>query len=331
MVKLLEKGKRCPTHLSAKHYNPHFVVGVCILSDTNAEVRLARGRQLVAPAWLARQMTQPDFAGAVRLFDVGFGVLPEFFAGHIPGAAYIDTGELETPPLWNKVSDAALTALLLRHGVRHDTTVIVYGRNNLAAARAAHLMLYAGVADVRLLDGGFTAWRALGLPCAAGPGRTHAAAVDFGATVPVHPGYLRDMAQARELHRHDPAALVSVRTWNEFVGKTSGYAYIDARGDIPGALWGRTFADDDVNSMSEFHAADGSMIDPRAIRRIWDAAGIVPGRQAVFYCGTGWRASLAFFYAWLMGWEHISVFDGGWCEWSRDPGNPVLCRTDAGY
>jgi 3-mercaptopyruvate sulfurtransferase SseA len=30
-----------------------------------------------------------------------------------------------------------------------------------------------------------------------------------------------------------------------------------------------------------------------------------------------------------MNWEHIGVFDGGWCEWSTDPGNPVICRFDA--
>jgi thiosulfate/3-mercaptopyruvate sulfurtransferase len=60
---------------------------------------------------------------------------------------------------------------------------------------------------------------------------------------------------------------------------------------------------------------------------MWAARGIHPGRQAVFYCGTGWRASLAFFYAWLMGWERIGVYDGGWCEWSRDADNPVVCRA----
>lgn len=30
-----------------------------------------------------------------------------------------------------------------------------------------------------------------------------------------------------------------------------------------------------------------------------------------------WRASLDFYYAWLMGWENISVYDGGWFEWSQ--------------
>ncbi|TAE33766.1 MAG: hypothetical protein EAZ92_00355, partial [Candidatus Kapaibacterium sp.] len=47
------------------------------------------------------------------------------------------------------------------------------------------------------------------------------------------------------------------------------------------------------------------------------AEGIHPDLHLAFYCGTGWRASLAFFFAWLMGWERIAVFDGGWLEWSQ--------------
>jgi 3-mercaptopyruvate sulfurtransferase SseA len=285
-----------------------------------------RGQHLVAAAQVAAAGTAPPW----RLFEVGFGALPAFLAGHIPGAAYIDTAELECAPLWNKVPDAALVSLLLRHGVRHDTRVLLYGRNNLAAARGAHLLLYLGVADVRLLDGGYPAWLALGLPSEPGAGAVHAAASDFGIAVPACPAYLLDMAQVRQLQQDETAALVSVRTWHEFAGRTSGYPYIAARGEIAGALWGRTFIDDDVNSMSEFHAQDGTMARPAQVLRIWDAAGVHAGRHTVFYCGTGWRASLAFFYAWLMGWERIAVYDGGWYEWSSDPGNPVVCRADTG-
>jgi thiosulfate/3-mercaptopyruvate sulfurtransferase len=48
------------------------------------------------------------------------------------------------------------------------------------------------------------------------------------------------------------------------------------------------------------------------------------GRSDIpFYCGTGWRGSEAFYNAWLMGFPRISVYDGGWYEWSNDPGNPT--------
>jgi thiosulfate/3-mercaptopyruvate sulfurtransferase len=218
--------------------------------------------------------------------------------------------------------------VLLAHGIRHDGTVVLYGRNVLAAARVAHLLLYAGVADVRLLDGGFAAWQRAGLPLELGLKRPGPAADDFGAPVPARPDYLADMAGVRALLRHGQGTLASIRTWNEYIGQTSGYSYIEARGDIPGALWGRAGEDGDVNSLAAFHDADGRMKPAADIRRMWGTNGIHAGRPTVFYCGTGWRASLAFFYAWLMGWEHIAVYDGGWCEWSRAADNPVVCRVD---
>ena len=121
---------------------------------------LPRWQQLITPAWLARLVAGASVSAAPangwRLLEVDCGAPSAFLQSHIPGAAYLDTQCLEEGPFWNKVSDSALLQLLLSLGIRHDTTVILYGRNTTAAARAAHLMLYAGVKDVRLLDGGFT-------------------------------------------------------------------------------------------------------------------------------------------------------------------------------
>jgi 3-mercaptopyruvate sulfurtransferase SseA len=284
---------------------------------------LARPRQLMAAHGLAGALE----SAAGLLFEVGCNQLAHFEHAHIPGAAYLDTSALEAPPLFNKVADQALLETLLAHGIRHDSTVILYGRSQLAGARAAHLMLYAGVRDVRLLDGGFTAWRAAGLPCAAGPSRATEAASDFGVPFPARPELLLNLAQAVRMPECADAALASIRTWSEFSGATSGYHYIEERGDIPGARWGRAGREGDVNSMSEYQLADGTMRPAAEIARMWRANGIHAGLQVGFYCGTGWRASLAFFYAWLMGWERIAVFDGGWYEWSADPANPVVCRV----
>ena len=297
---------------------------------THFRTDLARPRQLVTAAWLSALQAGVAVAAAPadgwRLFEVGCDGDAGFAASHIPGAVYMDTCKIEQAPLWNKVDDAALLAALLSHGVRHDTTIILYGRNNLAAARLAHLMLYAGVSDVRLLDGGFDVWLAGAHPCAGGAAEVVAVS-DFGTPFPAHPEYLIDIEQARALLAHPDGVLASIRSAAEFMGKDSGYSYIAARGDIPGARWGQAGVDGDVNSMSAYHRADGSMKPAAEIRQQWQAEGIISGLRIAFYCGTGWRASMAFFYAWLMGWRDISVYDGGWCEWSRDPGNPVLCRS----
>jgi len=280
---------------------------------------LVRWRQLVAPCWLARLIAGEAVAAAParawRLLEVGCGGLAAFERAHIPQAGYLDTGALELPPLFNKVADDCLRDLLLARGIRHDTTVILYGRSSVAAARAAHMMLYAGVADVRLLDGGFQAWRGA---TASGPAPPPCAAADFGVALPACPQFMTGRDDAACLPGRADAALVSIRTRSEFTGLTSGYSYIEACGEIPGALWGHAGREGDVNSMSEFQHADGRMLPAADIAAMWRAEGIHPGQQLAFYCGTGWRASLAFFYAWLMDWERISVYDGGWYEWSRE-------------
>jgi thiosulfate/3-mercaptopyruvate sulfurtransferase len=288
---------------------------------------LPRWQHLLAPAWLYQLQQGHEVLAAPavnwRLLEVGCNDEPAYLHSHIPGAGYLDTALLEQPPLWNKLPDAQLLQSLLALGIRHDSTVILYGLKDIAAARAAHLMLYVGVRDVRLLDGGLLAWQRAGLPCVAGAAISYPPEQEFGAKFPGAAHYLTDLSQARQIQKQGSATLVSIRTREEFLGQTSGYSYIPAKGEIPGALWGQAGANGDVNSMSAYQSADGCMKSAASICRMWQQQGIAPGGSIVFYCGTGWRASLAFFYAWLMGWENISVFDGGWLEWSSEAQNPI--------
>jgi len=218
-------------------------------------------REVAEVARLLRQQgIKPVIAapkGEWKVFEVDWGSPKAYLLSHIPGAGYIDTNRLEGEPLWNKVSDEALKALLLENGIRHDTTVILYGRNTMAAARAAHLMMYAGVEDVRLLDGGLEAWFVQHLRTETGLANKFTPAKEFGVAIPAHPEYYTTLDQAKALLKQPDGALVSVRTWDEFVGNTSGYSYIKPKGDIPGARWGHGGVD--ANSMSDFHNPDGTM------------------------------------------------------------------------
>ncbi|WP_241149095.1 sulfurtransferase [Photobacterium sanguinicancri] len=60
------------------------------------------------------------------------------------------------------------------------------------------------------------------------------------------------------------------------------------------------------------------------IEHFWHQWEIDRNQKVSFYCGTGWRASETFFYAYVMGWKDISVYDGGWYEWSGIKTNPTL-------
>ena len=171
--------------------------------------------------------------------------------------------------------------------------------------------------DVRLLDGGLGAWLAAGGASASGSGRVPSPVPHFGAPFPARADWLASLGQVQRIVTEGGAVLASIRTRAEFEGEVSGYSYIAARGDLPGARWGRAGADGDVNSMCDYQDAAGNLLPLAAIAALWQAQGIDRAAPVVFYCGTGWRASLAFFCACAMGWDQISVFDGGWLEWSR--------------
>lgn len=291
--------------------------------------RLAHFEQLVYPQWLHDLMqNKPVCArptGDWKVIEAAWGAPKNYLLSHIPGADYIDTNEVESEPLWNKVADDKLRAMLAKHGVRHDTTVILYGRDVMAAARVAHIMLYSGVKDVRLLDGGWQSWSDAGLPVERGREPALTAACDFGAPLPGQPQLMLDAEQARGLLHRQDASLVSIRSWPEIIGTTSGYDYIRPKGDIAGARWGH--AGSDASQLEDFHNPNGTMRSAKDISTMWKNSDITADQQVAFYCGTGWRASVAFMYARTMGWPQIAVYDGGWYEWSSNPNNPVARKV----
>jgi thiosulfate/3-mercaptopyruvate sulfurtransferase len=179
-------------------------------------------------------MTSPNWRrcwpAAPLLLEAGYGARAQFEQAHIPGARYLDTSNLEHAPHWLKVPDDELLAVLLAHGIRHDSVVILYGRNNLAAARAAHLMLYAGVRDAP------ARWRLSGMGRAGRPASGSApeatAAGDFGAAFPgSRPTSSTTRRRAHCWRRGTASSPASARI--EHLGLISGYSYIAARGDIP--------------------------------------------------------------------------------------------------
>ncbi|AIR61809.1 sulfurtransferase [Klebsiella sp. Ap-873] len=296
------------------------------LQDPSRLQKLAHFEQLVYPQWIHDlQNKKPVTAapgGDWKVIEAGWGAPKKYLLSHIPGAGYINTEEVESEPLWNKVSDDKLKAMLAKHGIRHDTTVILYGRDVYAAARVAAIMLYAGVKDVRLLDGGWTTWSAADLPVERGLPAQPTPAPDFGAPIPGQPQLMLDMEQARALLHRKDASLVSIRSWPEFIGTTSGYSYIKPKGEIAGARWGH--AGSDSTHMEDFHNPDGTMRTGDDIAAMWKSWNILPDQHVAFYCGTGWRASETLMYARAMGWKNVGLYDGGWYEWSADPKNPVV-------
>jgi thiosulfate/3-mercaptopyruvate sulfurtransferase len=303
--------------------------------------KLARHENLVHIDWLRQVLAgeRPEAApaGKFLLFHVNFGVPEEYAEAHIPGALYLDTNWLEDPEDWNRRSPQAIDHAVRSLGITHDTTVIVYGRDTegdanekwpgrragqIAATRALMILRYAGVDDVRLLDGGYDWWVRDGNPVETTP-REPSPVAEFGVTIPLRPEVIVDIEEAKEIIADpDGAALVSVRTWREHIGAVSGYNYIGPAGRIKGDVWGNCGTD--AYHMQHYRNVDNTMRAYPEIAANWETAGITADKWVAFYCGTGWRASETWFYAYLQDWPRIAVYDGGWFEWSQDPiANPI--------
>lgn len=302
--------------------------------------RLPNYDRLVHPDWLSQLLAgrRPEAAPAGRflLFHANFGVPEEYEEKHLPGALYLDTNQVENPVGWNRRSPTELDAALRGLGITHDTTVVLYGRDTegnadekwpgrragqISACRAALILHYCGVRDVRVLDGGYDAWVQSGNPLET-TRREPVAVSSFGVPIPQHPEVIVDIEEAKQiLSDPDDAALVSVRSWNEHIGKVSGYNYIRPAGRIAGDVWGNCGSD--AYLMQHYRNVDNTMRAYPEIAANWEEAGITPDKWVAFYCGTGWRASETWFYAYLMGWQRIAVYDGGWHEWSQDRVNPI--------
>jgi 3-mercaptopyruvate sulfurtransferase SseA len=293
--------------------------------------------KLVHPDWVRQVIDgqRPDTArsDAFLLFHVNFGVPEEYAEGHLPGALFLDTNWLEDPVDWNRRSSAEIEATLRRLGIDRDTTVVLYGRDTkgnanekwpgrragqIAASRAALILLYAGVSDVRLLDGGYDRWVTAGHPLETIL-REPAPIASSGLAIPRNPELIVDIDEAKAILANEGAALVSVRTWKEHIGAVSGYNYIGPGGRISGDVWGNCGTD--AYHMQHYRNVDNTMRAYPEIAANWAEAGITPDKWVAFYCGTGWRAAETWFYGYLMGWPRIAVYDGGWFEWSQDPAN----------
>ena len=299
---------------------------------------LSRFHCLVHPDWLndlinGRKPDEYDNKNYV-LLHAHYRNREAYLSGHIPGAIDIDTLALEAPETWNRRSPSELKTALENHGITSETTVVLYGKymhpdNNdpfpgsaagdIGAVRCAFIMLYAGVKDVRILNGGFQSWLDAGYGISS-EDELKKPVKEFGVSIPAHSELAVDTPQAKEMLRSNDAELVCVRSRAEYIGEVSGYNYIEAKGRIPGAI----FADcgSDAYHMENYRNLDLTTREYGEISEIWTKSGITPDKHLAFYCGTGWRGSEAWFNAWLMGWPRVSVYDGGWFEWSNDPNNP---------
>ncbi|HEY5787287.1 MAG TPA: sulfurtransferase [Microlunatus sp.] len=270
---------------------------------------------LMSVEHLAAASDEADAGPVIALVDVRWTLngppgRPVYEAGHLPGAVYVDLeSELTSHgPVGGRhplPDQEDFQRAVRRIGVSAATPVVVYdGATSLAASRLWWLLSDAGHPDVRVLDGGYAAWQAAGMPVETGPGPTPPVG-DFV----VESGHRRvvDADAVSALSRSGTGPrLVDVRAADRYAGENETIDPI--AGHIPGA----------VNRPSMANLTESGRFKPAAeiAQRYADLEG-----EPVLYCGSGITAAhtlLALETAGRTG----SIYPGSWSDWITDPGRP---------
>lgn len=236
--------------------------------------------------------------------------------GHLPGAVFADLDrDLAGPPgsggRHPLPDPAAFQAAMRAAGVSRDRPVVLYDDGDaMAAARGWWMLRYFGHPDVRVLDGGYRAWTAAGLPVTADePVPEPPAPGDFTAD----PGHLPVLDAAAAQATARSGLLLDARAGERYRGETEPVDPV--AGHIPGAVSAPTAAN---------AHPDGTFRDPAELAARFAALGAVPEADTLVgaYCGSGVTAAHEVLALALAG-IPAALYVGSWSDWITDPARPV--------
>ncbi|MEH3153985.1 MAG: rhodanese-like domain-containing protein [Gordonia paraffinivorans] len=242
-------------------------------------------------------------------------------ARRVPGSRFVDLDrDLSGPPTPAAGArplprPADLTRSLRRWGIGRSTTVVVLdATTSAAAARAWWVLRWAGLTDVRVLDGGLRAW------VAAGGALETGAAVSSAARVADHvtADHVTAVPGAMPTVDIDDVALLAGRGLLLDARPSSAYQGRDGSpGHIPGAVSAPVFAD---------HGADGTLLPEEDLRCRYGTLGVATGHPTMpiaSYCGSGVAAALQVLHLATLGIE-AALYPGSLSQWTSDPARLVV-------
>lgn len=272
---------------------------------------------LISPA----ELQALQASGPVVLIDTRDA--DTYAQGHIPGAVNLRetfTYLATSTPAGLQELKATFAAHLGAIGLSGKETAVFYedamNSGYGQSCRGYYLLTWLGYPKVKVLNGGFSAWKAAGLP------------VSTAAVTPVPATFPTGLKQADVmLTKEDVAAalgsdtvLLDVRDVDEWIGDSSspyGKDFAPRKGRLPGAKWIEWY-----RFMKP--SAQGPVFkSPDEVRAECATAGIAPDDTVYLYCFKGARASNTFLALKQAGFQDVRMYFGSWNEWSRDDALPI--------
>jgi thiosulfate/3-mercaptopyruvate sulfurtransferase len=245
-----------------------------------------------------------------------------YAAGHIPGA--VNLREVFTFLATSSVEGLnELKSTFAKHlgaaGLSGEETAVFYedalNSGYGQSCRGYYLLTWLGYPKIKVLNGGFSAWKASGLPTST------EAVTPVAATFPELP--IADVMLTKEdmlAALGTSTILLDVRDIDEWIGDSSspyGRDFAPRKGRIPGAKWLEWYRFMKPSSM-------GPMIkSPDEVKAECATAGITADDTVYLYCFKGARASNTFLALKQAGFSDVRMYFGSWNEWSRDDSLPI--------
>lgn len=280
-----------------------------------------RPELIVTPAFVEDGLKR----NAIRVIDctVMFEIRPvgastihsgrdQWLGGHIPGAAYLhmvdDLSDADGAYAFTIAPQAQIDRLLSAIGIRPDDTVVLYGAGTaVAVMRAWWVLRVSGLADVRIMDGGWQRWLDEGRAVATGEEQFTPS--QFRGTR--DPSAIADRDRVRRAIADGDALLVNALSADQFDG--SGGTHYGRPGRIPASV--SIPAADLVNPVTG-QFAPLAEIEQRL-------AHVDRDTPVITYCGGGIAAAATLFALHVAGHDKLSLYDNSLLEWSTEPDLPM--------
>ena len=208
----------------------------------------------------------------------------------------------------------SLEAAARRWGLRHRQTIVVYdGDRSMTAARAWWVLRWAGMSDVRVLDGGLPAWLSAGMVVA-----DHAPEPQ-PSDITLSPGHMPELDADEALALAHPSVLLDARIRPNYIGGDTAPGQ-PPRGHIPGGVCAP--APDNVTDY-------GNFTDSATLKEMYRGLGIDGSRPVGVYCGAGMSAAHTVLALAAIGIE-AAMYVGSWSAWVGNPSRPVARGAEPG-
>lgn len=289
------------------------MIMVAVTSLTFAATIMAREIEpVVSTQWLENNLTKD------QLVIVDIRKLEEYKAGHIPGAINVfyniwapGRGEMKNElPAEDDLAD-----ILASNGISPDSLVVIAGKTDAGAdkvntTRVAMTLIYAGVTNVAVLDGGFNKWTAEKRKVSTDTVTREELDYegDFNENIIIgRDELLKKIGQAVIVDTREPA----------FYNGEKKLDFVARPGHIKGAV--------NLPTISQVFNQDGTYKDMAALSAMAKKAlGEDTGKEIVVYCDSG-RVATAWWYLLreVFGYKDVKLFDGSAQDWADDESFPL--------